>query len=235
MKKKLEYFLFSIIIAEINLTNLCFAQSADFNVDEINQRINLLEQHLQKQEIARDYFQSTLLIQTGIFSAIIILTLAVIAIINWKTRKSEIEEAVRKMEDQIRTEFVEKNKKSLKLIEEKEKSLLALIKVQGDNIKLRFNTLEGDIYRGFAYIHKWPSTSFLWWLRAAGAYKKVGEDELINIALKNAKLKVKDIERPLEPKELSEIERIFSLLESDYKLQIDIIRKIFQKKISSSD
>lgn len=177
-------------------------------------------------EIANNYFSDILNSQLIIFSTIVVVLVAINWIYSYKHSQRRIEEEV---ENKIKDEIKKINKK------EKESKLL-IARLLGDQAN-EISVLRADIYRTlgqFWFSRSSYSTAFIWWIRAAYNYSRADAENMVRVALSNARDSIDKIEYTydLSTDDVGEFQRLFlEINDQRFKVEKELLEDSVKRKL----
>ena len=183
----------------------------------------LLQQSMEKFDIARDYFASILNAQLIIFSVIVGALVALYFLFNWKVSKDQIKKEVDAEVKRVKEDVLADAKKQL---QEQNAELTKSINDHSQEIAY----VRGEVYRTLGEF--WDSqerfpTAFIWWMRAAQKFWKNNE-KLARIALGSAKESVERIDKGylLNSDLIGEFQKIMPEIDDvRYKIEKELLDK----------
>ncbi|MEK7348969.1 MAG: hypothetical protein AABZ94_08860 [Candidatus Eisenbacteria bacterium] len=148
-----------------------------------------LRGEVSQQKVAREFFASTISVQTGILTTIVVLVLGLIGLVSYLQVggliRTEVAKAKGEIEDSLRLKAEARAKEDASHRE----SLDKRIDVRFKSLRTTLSYQKAALNRAFATMHEdKPVVAFIWWLRAVSAAPDAEtKAEWLNFVLNNAK------------------------------------------------
>ncbi len=184
-------------------------------------------------KIAENYFSDILQAQLAIFILIVTILSALSWYFQYKTTKGQINKEVlsstKKMRANMKAEFKEEVQNLDKKISDRFSNL-------ADDV----GATRGNVYRSMALFwdsQKNYSVAFVWWVRAANQFSKIGDKNLTRIGLGKAKESVAQIQfaTELTPDDISEYQELTAQIDDKmYKTEKDSLDQAMKSTLSKT-
>lgn len=208
-------------------------------LDSLKSVVETLSADVQAIDIAKNYFTSVIGIQTGIFSVIVVVFLA----ISWFGSRREVNTLIQSRFDALWKEMSNNLSEEFSRVEEMLESYKIDIsnKVEKDvegkfnSLEYKLNGLQVEVNRSMASAWKdKPQVAYIWWLRATDKCVDFDDHHMLRICLNTALNNLKKIDRKsLISNDMEEITKYLDRIkDAKFKIEKQMIEDELKRILS---